>query len=220
MKIPTPSPLSLPTGIDTRFAGMGDLMRRYVDGDERAFSELHTRLAPRITSLVRRRISNPEAAKDLEQAIFAKAHVARARFATPEGRDPDRAVWTWYATIARNASVDALRKVYRQRAHAIQVDSGGEEPLVERLQSDSANAEELIDEVERRQLIRRSVREAIAELPASQREVVQMHKLDGLSMREISDRLEVREGTLRVRAHRAYRSLTTKLAGFAPALAR
>lgn len=216
----TTSPLSLPSGIDTRFAGLGELMRRYVDGDERAFSELHARLSPRVTGLLRRRISNPETAKDLEQAIFAKAHLARHRFATPEGRDPDRAVWTWYATISRNASVDALRKVYRQRAHLIQIDSSTEESLVERLQSDSSNAEEQIVSTQERELIRESVREAIAALPASQREVVQLHKLEGLSMREISERLDVREGTLRVRAHRAYRSLTERLAVFAPAMAR
>ena len=214
------SPLSLPSGIDTRVARLGELMRRYVDGDARAFSELHARLSPRVTGLVRRRISNPETAKDLEQAIFAKAHLARHRFATPEGRDPDRAVWTWYATIARNASVDALRKVYRQRAHAIQIDSSTEESLVARLQSDTLNAEEQIVSMQERELIRESVREAIAALPASQREVVQLHKLEGLSMREISERLDVREGTLRVRAHRAYKSLTERLSAFAPAMAR
>jgi RNA polymerase sigma-70 factor (ECF subfamily) len=216
MQASTTSPLSLPRDIDSRFVGLGELMRRYVDGDERAFTELHARLAPRISGLVRRRISNPEAAKDLEQAIFAKAHVARQRFATPEGRDPDRAVWTWYATIARNASVDALRKVYRQRAHATQVDSSSEEALVERLQNDALNAEEIILDSEDRNLIRASVRDAIAELPASQREVVQLHKIEGLSMREISERLEVREGTLRVRAHRAYKALTERLSAFSP----
>jgi len=220
MQTAIPSPLTLPSGIDTRFAGLGELMRRYVDGDERAFSELHARLSPRVGGLVRRRISNPEAAKDLEQAIFAKAHLARHRFATPEGRDPDRAVWTWYATIARNASVDALRKVYRQRAHATLVESSMEESLVERISTDAPNAEEGMIDSEARQLIRESVREAIAGLPASQREVVQLHKLEGLSMREISERLEVREGTLRVRAHRAYRALTERLSAFAPALAR
>lgn len=214
------SPLSLPAGVDTRLAGLGELMRRYIDGDERAFSQLHARLAPRVIALVRRRISNPETARDLEQAIFAKAHLARHRFATPEGRDPDRAVWTWYATIARNASVDALRKVYRQRAHAIQIDSSTDESLVERLQSESLNAEEQIVSGEERELIRQNVREAIAALPASQREVVQLHKLEGLSMREISERLALREGTLRVRAHRAYKSLTQALAAYAPAMAR
>lgn len=220
MQTNTPSPLSLPSGIDVRFAGLGALMQRYMDGDDKAFAELYARLSPRVSGLVRRRISDPEAAKDLEQAIFAKAHLARHRYVTPEGRDADRAVWTWYATIARNASVDALRKIYRQRAHATRVESTGEEALVERLQSEALNIEESILDDEQRELIRQSVREAIAELPASQREVVSMHKLDGLSMREISEKLHVREGTLRVRAHRAYKALASKLTAFSPAMAR
>jgi len=220
MQGPNPSPLSLPSGIDTRFAGLGELMNRYVDGDQRAFAELYARLSPRVAGVVRRRISNPEAAKDLEQAIFAKAHVARHRFATPEGRDPDRAVWTWYATIARNATVDALRKIYRQRAHATKLESTTDEAVVERVQSELPNAEERISEVEQREAIRAAVREAVDSLPTTQREVVKMHKLDGLSMREISEKLDVREGTLRVRAHRAYKALAERLSGFAPAVAR
>ena len=43
-----------------------------------------------------------------------------------------------------------------------------------------------------KELIRASVREAIAGLPDSQREVVRLHKLEGLSMKEISERLDVR----------------------------
>ena len=215
----SPSPLSLPTGIDTRFTGLAELMSRYVDGDDKAFSELYARLSPRVAALVRRRISDPEAAKDLEQAIFAKAHIARHRFETPDGRDPDRAVWTWYATIARNASVDALRKIYRQRAHATKVESTQDEIVVERLQSDELTAEEGIMDAQQRELIRANVREAIAALPDSQREVVRLHKLEGLSMKEISERLHVREGTLRVRAHRAYKALTQRLSAFAPATA-
>lgn len=62
-------------------------------------------------------------------------------------------------------------------------------------------------EVEREQEVIAHVREAIAQLPPGQREVVEMHKLKGMSMAEVAQRLKVREGAVRVRAHRAYKAL-------------
>lgn len=41
-----------------------------------------------------------------------------------------------------------------------------------------------------------------------------MHKLDGMTMAEISEQLGVREGTLRVRAHRGYKALAGMLGSF------
>jgi RNA polymerase sigma-70 factor (ECF subfamily) len=38
-----------------------------------------------------------------------------------------------------------------------------------------------------------------------------MHKLEGKTMAEISEELGVREGTLRVRAHRGYKALAGAL---------
>ena len=48
---------------------------------------------------------------------------------------------------------------------------------------------------------------ALAQLPAGQREIVELHKFQGLSMSEIATRLKIREGAVRVRAHRAYKAL-------------
>jgi RNA polymerase sigma-70 factor (ECF subfamily) len=56
------------------------------------------------------------------------------------------------------------------------------------------------------------VRDAIARLPAGQREVVELHKLRGMSMAEVAERLRLREGAVRVRAHRAYKALARLLA--------
>ena len=55
--------------------------------------------------------------------------------------------------------------------------------------------------------VARRVREAIEQLPPGQREVVKLHKLRGMSMADIGQRLGVRPGALRVRAHRAYKAL-------------
>ncbi|HLT35124.1 MAG TPA: RNA polymerase sigma factor, partial [Enhygromyxa sp.] len=115
-----------------RYQGLSELMERYLDGDERAFTQLYERLSPLVRTQVRGKISNPATAEDLVQATFMKAHGARERFATPEGASPDRAVAVWYSTIARNATIDHLRRVYRERA--VKLDTAGED-TVELLES-------------------------------------------------------------------------------------
>lgn len=199
---------------DDRYAGLSELMERYIDGDERAFGELHQRLTPVVRGLIRAKINNPATVDDLVQATFMKAHGARARFCTPAGSSPDRAVVVWYSTIARNATIDHLRRFYRERA--VKVDTAGEatSELLDSTADPQLDSEGLAIEHERRNGVAARIRSALALLPKSQREVVRLHKLEGKSMAEISETLGVREGTLRVRAHRGYKSLAAMLGNY------
>lgn len=201
-------------GLSQRYAGLSELMNSYLEGDQRAFAELYRRLSPLVRGQIRSKISNPATAEDLLQATFMKAHGARSRFATPEGASPDRAVAVWYATIARNATIDHLRKIYRERA--VKLDTAGDDTveLLDSLRDETPDSESLAIEQERQLGIAARIRAALAGLPQNQREVVAMHKLEGKTMAEISDELGVREGTLRVRAHRGYKSLAGLLAGY------
>jgi RNA polymerase sigma-70 factor (ECF subfamily) len=197
-----------------RYEGLSELMERYLDGDDRAFAHLYERLSPLMRAQIRGKISNPATAEDLLQATFMKAHGARERFAAPEGSSPDRAVAVWYSTIARNATIDHLRRVYRERA--VKLDTAGEDTveLLESFRDPLPDSEAVAVERERQQSIAVRIRQALAGLPPSQREVVTLHKLDGLTMAEISEQLGVREGTLRVRAHRGYKALAGMLGSF------
>lgn len=202
-----------------RYQGLSELMEQYLDGDERAFASLYERLSPLVRGQIRSKVSNQATAEDLVQATFMKAHGARERFATPEGASPDRAVAVWYSTIARNATIDHLRRVYRERA--VKLDTAGEDTveLLESLRDPLPDGEAVAVDQERQLGIASKIRQALAGLPQSQREVVTMHKLDGLTMAEISEKLGVREGTLRVRAHRGYKALAEMLGSFRSATA-
>jgi RNA polymerase sigma-70 factor (ECF subfamily) len=200
---------------DDRHAGLSRLMRGYLEGDERSFAELHRRLSPSLRAQIRGKISNPATAEDLLQATFLKAHGARERFAVPEGSSPDRAVMVWYSTIARNATIDHLRRLYRERAIKLETDDDASD-LLEGLRDASPDAERLVLEREREVGISTRIRQALTSLPSGQRQVVAMHKLEGKTMAEISEELGVREGTIRVRAHRGYKTLATLLGGFQP----
>ena len=197
-----------------RYEGLASLMERYLDGDQRAFSQLYHRLSSTVRAQVRSKISDRATAEDLIQATFMKAHGARGRYAPPLGSSPDRAVAVWYATIARNATIDYLRKLYRERA--VRVDTAGDRTveLLDALRDPEPTSEALAIAREREVSIGARIRQALAGLPAGQREVVTLHKIEGKSMAEISAELGVREGTLRVRAHRGYKTLAGLLGGY------
>jgi RNA polymerase sigma-70 factor (ECF subfamily) len=185
-------------------------MDRYVDGDRRAFTELHVLLGPRLRGFLTKLVRDDATVDDLLQLTFLKAHLARARFVV-QGSDPDGAVQAWYFAIARNVALDHLRS--RTRAERRRVDLGRDGdggPDLE-LADARGTIEEYITDRELTDAMVEQVRVAIAQLPDSQREVVELHKLRGLSMAEVAARLQIREGAARVRAHRGYKALARLL---------
>lgn len=189
-------------------AGLHDLMLRYVDGDPSAFSRLDGRLRPRLRGLLLKLVRDEPVVDDLVQLTLLKAHLARDRFAL-QGGDPDGAVQAWYFAIGRNVAMDFLRERYRGERRRADGSAGDD---VAALPDAELDAEALGERAEQEAEIVGRVREAIARLPEGQREVVELHKLRGMSMAEVAERLQVREGAVRVRAHRAYKTLARLLA--------
>jgi len=185
--------------------GLQALMDRYIDGDQRAFAALFDRLQPRVRSRLSRMVRNDAQVEDLVQQTFMRAHQARARYEAGPGAG-DRAVEGWFLAIARNAALDSMRHQYRRdRRHATLEARGELEGMGVSAARPDSEAVQIEQERERAEV--RRVRAAIDQLPPTQREVVKMHKLSGMPMAEISERLGVRPGALRVRAHRAYKAL-------------
>jgi len=122
--------------------------------------------------------------------------------------DPDGAVQGWYFAIARNVALDHLHQRSRRerRESDLQRDHGELE-----VADDVASVEDAAIDREHGEAVIERVREALARLPPGQREVVELHKLQGMSMAEIAERLEIREGAARVRAHRGYKALARML---------
>ena len=194
--------------------GLAALMERYLDGDSRAFAQLHALLTPRLRGLLTKLVRDVATAEDLLQATLLKAHLAREGFVA-RGPDPDAGVHAWYATIARNLALDHLRGQTRERRR--RDDAGPEDPIAD-LATDLPSVEEWQVDRDTAAEIARRVHTALAALPAAQREIVELHKLSGLSMAEIAGRLQIREGAVRVRAHRAYKALARALGASAVAV--
>ncbi|MEM1023951.1 MAG: RNA polymerase sigma factor [Myxococcota bacterium] len=173
------------------------LMERYVDGDKAAFDKLVVLIEPRIRGSLRKWLRSQADVEDALQTALLKVH--RNRHLYQRGRP----VLPWIMTIARHVALDELRRPHR-RGQGMEVS--------EMQQIPAPPAAEPWAEEDTRAVIE-AVREAVDGLPPSSREVVRMHKLEGRSMAEIAELLGIKEGAVRVRAHRGYKALAQRLLG-------
>ena len=141
----------------------------------------------------------------------AKAPAAQEKAPVAAPASGDDAVIAWYLAIARNTAIDGVRSEQRHRRGRVAVDDDTRPVPALEPTADDPEANWLVDE--QRAETRARVRAAIFDLPASQRDVVVLHKLRGLPMQTVAEHLRVRPGAARVRAHRAYASLAKRLAG-------
>ncbi len=177
-------------------------MLRYQEGDRRAFDALFARLAPLVHGFFKRTFADAGVADDLLQVTFLNLHRARQRYRADQKLRP------WLFAIAANVRMDELR-----RRHRIPISAGAEEidRILDRESLERSDPEPL-EEAERSA----RVRAALAELPDSQRQVIEMNRFDGLSFGEIAKLLDISEGACKLRAFRGYEALRSKLASLAP----
>lgn len=178
---------SEPVTTATAVADVDQWMSAYIDGDASAFAKLFDALGPRVYRYLMRMANDSALAEDLVQTTFLKVHRGAKSF-----RRGDR-VTPWVFAIAQNAFRDELRKRKRSMGD---LTGDGELPRTVQAPSDfgSKGMSELIEK-------------ALASLSAEQREVVVLHKLEGLSMNDVADTLGISSGAARVRAHRAYKAI-------------
>ena len=164
-----------------------DLMARAQAGDRDAYRTLLDELAPLVAAFLRRFTSETQDIDDLRQEVLIAVHRARHTY------DPTRPLEPWLFAIARSVAIDHHRRESRRRAREVAV-----ETLPDVAAPDLAPAE-------------RRLAEALATLPPAQREAFGLLKVEGLSSEEGARRANTTPGALKVRAHRAYRTLRALL---------
>ena len=163
-------------------------MLRAQEGEEAAYAELLLLLTAATRSYVRSRVGRPVPwIDDAVQETLVAVHHARHTF---DGRRPFA---PWFYAIARNRFVDVLRREQRVRQHEI---TGAAWPESGSATDDGASRVDMD-----------AVQQALASLPRRQREVVEAIKLRDESVRDIAARLEMTVTSVKVTAHRGYRTL-------------
>ncbi|MBS2963554.1 sigma-70 family RNA polymerase sigma factor [Actinocrinis puniceicyclus] len=177
--------------------------------DERAQAAFARYVLPEIEVLYRVALSitaQPADAEDLVQDTLLRAYRAVERFDGTHAR-------AWLLTILRNTEINR----HRRRRPDLLDDPDAQLERHEGRGPFSAPApgpEELVVE----QVFDKVVDEALAALPVKHRQVVQLVDIDGLTYAEAATLLEVPEGTVMSRLHRARKRIRDRLAaaGLAP----
>jgi RNA polymerase sigma-70 factor (ECF subfamily) len=158
--------------------------------DPAAFAPLYRHYAGLVYHYALGRLRDPHRAEDATSQTFARALRALPSF-RPERRPDGTTFRSWLMTIARNTVIDAARRqrpaVPLDDARPAAPEDGPEHAAIAR------------DERER-------VRAAVARLPETQRQVVEL-RLVGLKGSEIADVLGISHGAVKTANYRAYKRL-------------
>lgn len=171
-------------------------MGRYAEGDDAAFSEVFTGLAPRIQAFLCRLSGSSDLANDLTQETFLRMHRARGSFA------PGHAVVPWAYAIARNCFVSHARSS-KVKARRNSVDIADHE-IATGLE---ASAESTVLARESAEV----VKQVLAEMSDANREAFILLRFEGLSVAAAAQILGATEGAVKLRAFRAYEALRAAL---------
>jgi RNA polymerase sigma-70 factor (ECF subfamily) len=174
---PAPDPLSEP--------GLESLMSGYQQADEDAARALIHRVSPILLRFFWVQFTNRRYADDLLQETWMRVHKARHTFR------PGGPVLPWIIAIARHTAIDNYRKSRRVEASETQVDV-----LPEPARPNPSSAQESTD-----------LEALLGALPESQREVILMLKVTGMTIEEVARATCSSAGSVKQRAHRAYRKL-------------
>lgn len=170
---------------------LADWMTRAQGGDKASYDALLREIAQMLRGFFASRSDCNEAADDLVQETLVSIHRARHTYMT------DRPFAPWMFAIARCRLADHWRKHSRRVAQV---------PLDATLETTHDQAETVPDE----HPLAEQVKKSLEQLPPNQRRIVQLLKLDGLSIKEAARLMEMSEAAVKVAAHRAYERLRSQ----------
>ena len=174
-----------------------ELVRRYLAGDQAAFTALVQRHERRVYNLAFRMLGREDDARDATQDAFLTAVRKLSSFRG------DAAFTTWMHRVTINACYDILRK--RQREPLADVGADGE-PRMEAAVHDHADSAATATDVQR----------ALARVPLEFRTVLILHDVQDLAYDDVAGILGVPVGTVKSRLHRGRVALARMLSGEPP----
>jgi RNA polymerase sigma-70 factor, ECF subfamily len=175
------------------------MWRVKMEDDPQAFARLVERWQGPIQRLCARMLGDPHRAEDLTQEAFVRVFARRSDY------EPVSRFSTFLWRIALNLCYDELRKINRRGESSLEetADEGGEFEFA----ADNAGPDLQLVEGERAEGVRR----ALLQLPEPYRVVVVLRHYEGLKFREISDVLDIPEGTVKSRMVEALNQLSRLL---------
>lgn len=170
-------------------------------GDQSAFEEIVGYYQNKVFAICYRMIGNRQEAEDIAQEAFIRAYLNIQSF------DEDRKFSTWLYRIATNLTIDRIRKKKPDYYLDAEVKGTDGLNLYAQLPMEQALPEEEVESLEMQSYIQNE----IMQLPAKYRSIIALRFIDELSLKEISEVLEIPVGTVKTRIHRGREALRKRL---------
>ena len=182
-----------------------DLLRRAKAGDFAAFQQLIVNLQPRVYGLTFRILQQAQDAEDATQQTFLALieHIADFR--------EESSIATWVLKIASNHALKILRKKRGLKvvsmSDMVSEENYSDIPHPEFIAPWSKTADEIAQVAE----VQGEIEKALSELDDKYRLVFILRDVEGLSVRETAEAMELTESTVKVRLLRARLALRERL---------
>ncbi|TDQ79296.1 RNA polymerase sigma factor [Sphingobacterium yanglingense] len=149
-----------------------DLLFRLQAGDHDAFEKLYQSYAAKLTAKLVTLLRDKDLAGDILQDLFVKVWQLRADI------DPDKSFGGYLHTIATNMAKDKFRNSLHQQLYI-------------QSRTDLTEGYDSVSRFMDQKDMRAAVDAALSKLPPRQREVYTLYKIEGLSYKEIQQRLGI-----------------------------
>jgi RNA polymerase sigma-70 factor (ECF subfamily) len=170
-----------------------DLASRFATGDADSVRVVYQTYGRLVFSIAFRVLGDTGLAEDATQQTFVQVWRGASTY------DPSRPLGAWLTTIAKRVAIDVYRRERRHR-NTVDIDTADSPSLITLPPS-----VDQMDDVAQ-------VRQALDELPTTDRDLIRMQHFDELSHAEIARELDIPLGTVKSRTFRAHRRLAGLLA--------
>jgi RNA polymerase sigma-70 factor (ECF subfamily) len=176
-----------------------DLLTLIAKGDRRAFGQLYDRSSPVLFTLSLKMLGDREEAEDLLQEVYTEVWRKSVRYDERRGTP-----MAWLITLTRSRGIDRIR-ARTSRGHGM-TESIEDAPIADMQGHNPTPFDQQADAE-----VRGFVMKALVELPAAQRQALELAYYHGLSHSEIAERLKEPIGTIKTRIKLGMSKLKTAL---------
>jgi RNA polymerase sigma-70 factor (ECF subfamily) len=196
----SPEPISLPAAPATTTArnpGLAQLVERMAQGHQDALSKFFDETSPLVNGLLLRMLEHREDAEEVLLDVYMKAWKYASAYTEKRG-----SVQSWLVTMARSAAIDRIR----QRRAQPKTQPFESETIPEPVSGESSPEEQSSGRERRHRM-----QQVLNELPAEQREALELAFFGGLTHAELSEHLGQPLGTVKSRIRMGLTRLRTLL---------
>jgi RNA polymerase sigma-70 factor (ECF subfamily) len=158
-----------------------ELVRQFISGSEKACELIFHRTKGKLKGFLVKVLPKDEDVESVMQDVYLKL------WSTREFIQPDRNFETYLFAITRNLVIDLMRKRLHKQRYL--------EDLYLKLKEGQGNSLDTSHIVEYSELEKRII-ELIDQLPEKRREIFKLNRLEGLTYKEIAEKLNISENTV------------------------